>query len=181
MLHDLLLVPVYEAVMHGMYLNGCPYESLDPFDAPEACSWQAIRRERALLFPIGASNALSKPRARRTGRLHYTVDLTVCKIGAVKRDDLTSLPSLEPPPAVSGHAFVYMLVCSDGALYIGSTGNLLVRLKEHGGPNGAKFTRDHPGGRLVYFEGPFSIRIALQRERQLKRWSRGLGKKRAMH
>ena len=90
----------------------------------------------------------------------------------MKRDDLTYLPSLEPPPAVSGHAFVYILLCSDGALYVGSTSDLRSRLRQHDGPKGAKFTRDHPGGRLVYFEGPFRVAIALRRERQLKRWSR---------
>ncbi|MBV8279317.1 MAG: GIY-YIG nuclease family protein [Verrucomicrobia bacterium] len=97
---------------------------------------------------------------------------TVCKSGTVKRDDLSYLPTLEPPPAVSQQAFIYILSCSDGALYIGSAGDLAARLQQHDGTNGAKFTRDHPGGRLVYFEGPFPIAIALQRERQLKRWSR---------
>ena len=92
------------------------------------------------------------------------------KIGAVKRDDLKFLPRLDSPPAVSGHAFVYILACSDGALYIGSAGDLPARLKQHSGTTGAKFTRDHPGGRLVYFEGPFPIAIALQRERQLRSW-----------
>ena len=32
-----------------------------------------------------------------------------------------------------------------------------------------QFTRDHPGGRLIYVEGPLSITLALQRDRQLKR------------
>ena len=89
-----------------------------------------------------------------------------------KWDDLTYLPNLDPPPTVSGHAFVYILACSDGALYIGSTSDLAARLGNHGGPKGAKFTLDHPGGRLVYFEGPFLVEIAVRRERQLKRWSR---------
>jgi predicted GIY-YIG superfamily endonuclease len=35
-----------------------------------------------------------------------------------------------------------------------------------------QFTRDHPGARLVYFEGPLGIAVAAQRECQLKRWSR---------
>ena len=93
-------------------------------------------------------------------------------MGAVKRDDLSYLPTLEPPPAVARQAFVYILACSDGALYIGSAGDLTARLEQHDGTNGAKFTRDHPGGRLVYFEGPFQTAISLRRERQLKRWSR---------
>ena len=37
---------------------------------------------------------------------------------------------------------------------------------------GAKFTRDHPGQRLVYFEGPLPEIAAVRRERLLKRWTR---------
>jgi putative endonuclease len=43
---------------------------------------------------------------------------------------------------------------------------------QHGGSKAAEFTRDHAGGRLVYYEGPFEFAVALQRERQLKRWTR---------
>jgi putative endonuclease len=88
------------------------------------------------------------------------------------RDNLCHLPTREPPAPVSGNAFVYILACLDGAVYVGSAGDVAKRLAEHGGPKGAKFTRDHPGGRLVYIEGPLSIALALQRERQLKGWSR---------
>ena len=42
--------------------------------------------------------------------------LPVLKIGAVNRDDLTYLPSLEPPPAVSGHAFVFHFASSAPSL-----------------------------------------------------------------
>ena len=87
-------------------------------------------------------------------------------------DDLSDLPTREPPAPVSGNAFVYILGCSDGAVYIGSATDVAKRLTEHGGPKGAKFTRDHPGARLIYFEGPLSITLALGRERQVKRWSR---------
>jgi putative endonuclease len=89
-----------------------------------------------------------------------------------QRDDLSQFPTREPPPPVGGNAFVYILACSDGAIYVGSAGNVAKRLAEHGGPKGAKFTRDHAGARLIYVEGPLSTALALQRERQLKRWSR---------
>ena len=89
-----------------------------------------------------------------------------------QRDDLSHLPTREPPAPVAGNAFVYILACSDGALYVGSAGDVTKRMAEHGGPKGAKFTRDHSGGRLIYVEGSFSPALALQRERQLKRWSR---------
>jgi predicted GIY-YIG superfamily endonuclease len=87
----------------------------------------------------------------------------------LKRDDLTYLTTLRPPAPVEGNAFVYILACSDAALYIGSASDLAGRLRQHGGSEGAKFTSDHPGGGLVYFEGPLAIAIALKRERQLKR------------
>jgi putative endonuclease len=87
-------------------------------------------------------------------------------------DNLSDLPTQEPPAPVNGTAFVYILACSDGAVYVGSAGNVAKRLAQHGGPKGAKFTRDHSGGRLIYVEGPLSIALALLRERQLKRWSR---------
>ena len=75
------------------------------------------------------------------------------------QDDLAYLRTLEPPLPVDGCAFVYVLA-SDGALYIGSTSDLRGRLGQHGGSKGAKFTRDHTGGRLVYIEGPFESAIA---------------------
>jgi putative endonuclease len=87
-------------------------------------------------------------------------------------DHLSHLPTREPSAPVTGAAFVYILACSDGALYVGSAADLAKRFAEHGGPKGAKFTRDHPDARLVYVEGPLSIALALQRERQIKRWSR---------
>ena len=89
-----------------------------------------------------------------------------------QRDDLSYLPTREAPAPVSGNGFVYILACSDGAIYVGSARDVADRLAEHGGPKGAKFTRDHPGARLVYVEGPLSNALASQRERQLKRWSR---------
>ena len=87
-------------------------------------------------------------------------------------DDLSHLPTRGPPAPVSGSAFVYILACSDGAIYVGSAGDVPKRLAEHGGTKGAKFTRDHPDCRLIYVEGPLSIALALERERQLKRWTR---------
>jgi putative endonuclease len=79
---------------------------------------------------------------------------------------------LEPPVPVNGKAFVYILACSDGALYVGSACDIKKRIAEHGGPKGAKFTRDHQGGRLIYVEGPLLTVSAARPERQLKRWSR---------
>ena len=61
-----------------------------------------------------------------------------------KRDDLSHLPTREPPAPVSGNAFVYILACSDGAVYVGSAGDVAKRLAEHGGPR-AQRGRNHKG------------------------------------
>ena len=81
-------------------------------------------------------------------------------------DDISDLPTREPPAPVSGNAFVYILGCSDGAVYVGSATDVAKRVTQHGGSMGAKFTRDHPRGRLIYVEGPLSITLALGRERR---------------
>jgi len=86
--------------------------------------------------------------------------------------DLLQFPTRETPAPASGSAFVYILACADGGIYVGSACDVAKRLSEHCGSKGAKFTRDHPGVRLIYVEGPLPNTIALQRERQLKRWSR---------
>jgi GIY-YIG catalytic domain len=49
-----------------------------------------------------------------------------------QRDDLSHLPTREPPAPVAGNAFVYILACSDGALYVGSAGDVTKRMAEHG-------------------------------------------------
>ena len=115
-----------------------------------------------------ASNALSKRQRVEWAWLNGLKEARRMN----QRDDLSQIPTREPPAPVSGNAFVYILACSDGAVYVGNAGDVAKRLAEHGGPHGAKFTRDHPGGRLIYVEGPLSITLALQRERQLKGWSR---------
>jgi putative endonuclease len=134
----------------------------NPFDALYACSGQApFDANRAQICNPGASDMRSR------------LALELRKDHApLKPNDLTFLPTLEPPGPVDGYAFVYILACSEGTLYIGSTTDLRVRLAQHGGPKGAKFMRDHAGGRLVYYEGPSELAITFQRERQLKRWSR---------
>ena len=69
---------------------------------------------------------------------------------------------------------VYILRTSANTLYIGQTNNLERRLKDHKekSPKSAKYTRYFPSFELVYTE-TFPSRIeAMQRELQLKRWSK---------
>ena len=69
-------------------------------------------------------------------------------------------------------AFVYMLLCSNGSYYTGSTINLERRLFEHSKGIGSKHTSKHAPVRLVYVEEIQGIREAYNREHQIKKWTR---------
>lgn len=70
--------------------------------------------------------------------------------------------------------FVYILRTSSDTLYIGQTNNLLKRLKEHKlkTSKSAKYLRYFSDCDLVYKEIYQTRTEAMQREIQLKRWSR---------
>lgn len=57
-------------------------------------------------------------------------------------------------------------------MYVGSTKDLVRRVKQHKSGNGAVFTRKYAVDRLVYFEKVSGMKNALRREKQLKRWKR---------
>ena len=69
-------------------------------------------------------------------------------------------------------AYTYILECSNGAYYVGSTIDLERRLQEHQAGEGANYTRKHLPVKLVYWEEYQNIDEAFRRERQLHGWSR---------
>ena len=70
--------------------------------------------------------------------------------------------------------FVYMLTNADRhtVLYIGITNNLERRAGEHSLGRGSAFARKYHAHKLVYFEAYADPRSAIEREKQLKKWSR---------
>ena len=69
--------------------------------------------------------------------------------------------------------YVYILSSKrNGTLYIGVTNNLERRLYEHKNNLIEGFTNKYNVHHLVYFEDMNDIQTALQREKQLKRWTR---------
>jgi len=79
---------------------------------------------------------------------------------------------------MSSMAWVYILECSDGSYYTGSTVDLPRRIWEHNEGVGANFTRKRRPVELVFAEDSESIETAFQREKQIQGWSRA--KKRAL-
>lgn len=69
--------------------------------------------------------------------------------------------------------YTYILKCSDGTYYTGSTSNLDRRIKQHNGliKGGAKYTRGRRPVVLVYFEDKLTKSSALQKENKLKKLS----------
>ena len=68
---------------------------------------------------------------------------------------------------------VYILKCSDGTLYTGSTTDLTSRLREHNElKSGAKYTRARRPVELVYQEDFETLPLARNREVEIKRMSR---------
>jgi len=69
--------------------------------------------------------------------------------------------------------YVYLLANKrNGTLYIGVTNDLERRLYEHKNNLVKGFTSRYNVHQLVYYEDVNDIQSALQREKQLKRWTR---------
>lgn len=68
--------------------------------------------------------------------------------------------------------YMYILECSDGSYYTGSTKYLATRFMQHATGEGANHTKKHLPVKLVYVEEYNRIDTAFYREKQVQGWSR---------
>ena len=70
--------------------------------------------------------------------------------------------------------YVYFLTNKDNkVLYVGVTNNLLRRIYEHRNSLDPKsFTSRYRVNKLVYFECTNDVKLAIEREKQIKGWNR---------
>ena len=69
--------------------------------------------------------------------------------------------------------YVYILTnWNNRVMYIGVTSNLQRRLYEHRQELVDGFSKEYHTHKLVYYETTGDVRVALEREKQLKKWSR---------
>lgn len=68
--------------------------------------------------------------------------------------------------------YMYILLCSNGKYYTGSTKNLELRLQQHFSGEGSNFTKKYPPEKLMYYEEFQRIDEAFSREKQVQGWSR---------
>ena len=69
-------------------------------------------------------------------------------------------------------AFVYILRCSDGSYYVGSTRNLDSRIDQHASGRGAVYTSSRLPVELAFAEEFDNIGDEFEREKQIQGWSR---------
>jgi len=67
--------------------------------------------------------------------------------------------------------YVYLLRCADKTLYVGETSDLQTRERDHNEGRGGRYTAKRRPVHIVYAEQYGSREDALERERQIKRWS----------
>jgi putative endonuclease len=67
---------------------------------------------------------------------------------------------------------MYMLRCSDGSYYVGSTRNLEVRLHQHRTGGGAAYTKSPLPVELVYAAEFVTVAEAFAAEKRVQNWSR---------
>ena len=68
--------------------------------------------------------------------------------------------------------YMYILQCSNGKYYVGSTKNLVQRMREHCEGLGSNFTIKYAPFILVYYEEYPHVAEAFDREQQIHGWSR---------
>ena len=68
--------------------------------------------------------------------------------------------------------YMYILECSDGTYYTGSTKDLMRRLEQHQSGEGANYTAKRLPVKLLYYEVYDRIDYAFNREKQVQGWSR---------
>ena len=69
--------------------------------------------------------------------------------------------------------FVYILKCSDRTYYTGVTSNLQQRIIEHQtGKHNESYTYKRRPIKLVYYAEFSDVGIAIDKEKQIKKWSR---------
>ncbi len=68
--------------------------------------------------------------------------------------------------------YMYILECSDGSYYTGSTINLERRIKQHNTGEGANHTANRLPVKLIYSEEFDHVALAFYREKQVQGWSK---------
>jgi type I restriction enzyme R subunit len=133
---------------------------------------------------IAPDQIRKKGKVPKNGSLFFTIFQTFMastgsateKGSATEEGSATGRPASADLPDVTeirdAYGYMYILECSDGSLYVGSTRELRLRIEQHSLGEGSRHTAAHRPIRLVYYECFDRIDEAFQREKQVQGWSR---------
>ncbi|WP_274608030.1 GIY-YIG nuclease family protein [Bifidobacterium simiiventris] len=79
------------------------------------------------------------------------------------------------PSEASGEILYYVYILTNWnnkVMYVGMTNNLLRRLSEHRNHRVDGFTDRYNVTKLVHYESVEDVRVAIEREKQIKKWNR---------
>jgi len=85
------------------------------------------------------------------------------------------VPDLNADPRHShmNHCYyTYIMASVTGTLYVGITNNIMVRTGQHKSGKFGGFSGRYKCNRLVYYESFGDVRVAIDREKELKGWRR---------
>ncbi|WP_432419213.1 GIY-YIG nuclease family protein [Fluoribacter gormanii] len=89
------------------------------------------------------------------------------------QEDKTTDSPTEQEIYMHKESYIYLLANKhNNVLYTGVTNELIRRVYEHKNKLVAGFTKKYNVDRLVYYEACGSIIVAIEREKQIKGWSR---------
>ncbi len=76
-------------------------------------------------------------------------------------------------------SFVYIIECTDNSFYVGVTNDIFRRFSEHeNGIDTKSYTFNRRPLKLVFYTSFTDLNIAIEREKQIKKWSKN--KKKAL-
>lgn len=132
------------------------------------------------LVRIKPEDLRKKGKVPKNGSLFFTIFQTFMastgsatgEAGSAGGGMATGLGEVDVTGIREAYGYMYVLECSDGSFYVGSTRDLRLRLQQQDHGQGSRHTAARRPAKLVYYECFDSIDKAFQREQQVQGWSR---------
>jgi len=116
-------------------------------------------------------------RVPTNGSIFFTIFQTFASTGSASKDKGLEEKSnsqyfKEVVNIEYANAYMYILECADKSFYVGCATDLKNQMEKHNNGLGAEYTKQHLPVQLIYYEKFNNIDEALNREKQIKKWSR---------
>ncbi len=122
---------------------------------------------------IAPDDIRKKGKVPKNGSIFFTIFQTfMASAGSATESDSSSETFPQVTDIREAYGYMYILECSDGSFYVGSTRELRLRIKQHNLGEGSRHTAAQRPVKLVYYECFNRIDEAFAREKQVQGWSR---------